>query len=114
MAAATLTRLADGKVLKIVWTLTSADATGDSASHHLLDYPHRTVYFLGTWGGATAVLEGGDGTTSVGLTDPQGNAISKTADGIEGPVQERPEFIRPRLSAAGVGATIVCTVIAHK
>lgn len=107
-----VTRLADGKALKVVWTLTTADHTGAFAGN-LLDYPHRTVYFLGTWGGATAILEGGDGTTGVGLTDQAGNAVSKTADGID-PVAEVPEFIRPRLSVVGAGATVVCTVICRK
>lgn len=110
----TITYLNDRRAVKVTWALTSADADGAPLGATLLDFPNRTVYFLGTWGGATAVLEGGDGSTYVSLTDPQGNAISKNADGIEGPVAEAPEFVRPRLSVAGAGAEVTVTVIARK
>ena len=101
------------QVYKFTWALTTADPTGDPIDGRYAEWADRTVYFLGTWGGATAILEGGDGTTYVGLVDPQGTPISKTADGIE-VVTEVPEFTRPRLSTVGTGATITCTVIARR
>ena len=65
----------------------------------------RSIQFLGTFGaGGTIVLEGSnDGTNYVTLTDPQGNAISKTAAAIEA-VLELTRWVRPRVTA-GDGTT---------
>jgi hypothetical protein len=65
----------------------------------------RSIQFVGTFGaGGTIVLEGSnDGVNYVTLTDPQGNAISKTAAGIEA-VLELTRFVRPRVTA-GDGTT---------
>lgn len=65
----------------------------------------RSVHFVGTFGaGGTILLEGSnDGVNYVVLTDPQGNAISKTATGLE-MITELTRFIRPRVSA-GDGTT---------
>ena len=58
----------------------------------------RSVQVVGTWDSATFVLEGSnDGTTWATLTDPQGNAISKTANFIE-MISELTRYIRPRIS----------------
>lgn len=89
-----------------VWTLTTADPTGDA-----IEFPgaaDRTVQFVSSaWGSATAVLEGSldSGVTWFGLSDPQGTAISKTADGGEA-VLENTLQVRAKLSAVGVGATV--------
>jgi len=71
------------------------------------------VYFSGTFGAATVAWQGGDGTVWLPLTDPQGNAISKTAEGIE-VVTETPETSRPILTAVGAGAAIKVTLIARR
>ena len=61
------------------WDAMGDDTTGDAAQ--VGSYADKTVQFAGTWGGATAVLEGSmDGTTWFTLTDYQGAAISATAD----------------------------------
>lgn len=67
----------------------------------------RSVQVGGTFGaGGTVVIEGSnDGTNYVTLTDPQGNAISKTSAAIEA-IQEVPRYIRPRVTA-GDGTTAV-------
>lgn len=114
MAGVAITTLgADNQVMKFVWTLTTADPTGAAIPGQWAEFADRTVYFLGTWGGATAVWEGGNGATYLTLTDAQTVAISKTADGIEA-VIEVPEFSRPRLSVVGAGATVVVTCIARR
>jgi hypothetical protein len=67
----------------------------------------RSVQILGMFGvGGTIVLEGSnDGTNYVTLTDPQGNAISKTSAGIE-QVQEATRFIRPRVTAGDLDTSL--------
>ena len=103
----------NAQVFKVTWALTTADHTGAPISDRFAEFADRTIYFLGTWGGATAAAEGGDGTTYVALTDPQGNSVSKTADGIE-VITEIPQFTRPRLTTVGVGATVTATVIMRR
>lgn len=103
----------NGQVFKATWDLTTADHTGAAISDRFAEFADRTVYFLGTWGGATAAVEGGNGTTYVALTDPQGNAIAKTLDAIE-VITEIPQFTRPRLSTVGVGATVTATIIMRR
>lgn len=66
--------------------------------------------FSSTYGSSTVTIEGTNDpayATSgewVGLTDPQGNAISKTADGIEA-IEEQVAWIRPK-TASGTGASV--------
>lgn len=95
-----------------VWELTTADTDGDEVS--LPGAADKTVQFDGTWGGATAVFEGSNEATSpatfLSLTDPQGNAISKTDDGIEA-VTENPVWVRPRLSTAGTDASVTVRLL---
>ena len=102
-----------GQVMKFTWALTTADPIGDPIPREFAEFADRTIYAIGTWGGATAAWQGGDGTTYLSLTDPQGNAISKTADAIEA-VTELPEFSRPNLTSVGAGATITVTCIARR
>ena len=95
-------------VCKVTWTgLTETNADGapfDSA--HLSD---KSIHIKGTFGaGGTCLCEGSnDGATYVTLTDPQGNAISKTAEAIE-QILENVVFTRPRVSAGtGVSLTVI-------
>jgi len=103
-----------GDAVLATWALTTADHTGDALTGYE-DYPDVTFQCLGTFGGATVVLEGSldGGTTYASLTDPQGNAISKTSAALEG-VSEAVPRMRPRLSVVGVGASITVIVYARK
>ena len=75
----------------------------------------RSIQFTGTFGvGGTIVLEGSnDGTNYVSLTDPQGNAISKTAAGIEA-VMELTRYIRPRVTAGDGTTSLVATLLVKR
>lgn len=102
------------QALKFVWNLTTANPDGAAIPPQYIEYADRTVYALnGTWGGATMVWQGGDGTNYLTLTDAQTVAISKTADFIE-TVVETPEFSRPNLSVVGAGAAITVTAIVRR
>jgi hypothetical protein len=87
----------------VVWTgLLNGD---DGSAVEGCDYADRTVQINGTFGsGGSVTLQGSnDGTNWYALTDPQGNAITKTAAGLE-VIAEGPRYIRP-LVTAGDGAT---------
>jgi hypothetical protein len=103
----------DRSVMMITYTLTTADHTGDAVAW--CDWADRSVTFTSSaWGGATAALEGSnDGTTWVPLTDPQGTAITRTANGIEAAV-ELTRFVRAKLTTAGTGATVTASIIMRK
>lgn len=66
--------------------------------------------YSSTYGSSTVTIEGTNDPAYAtsnewqGLTDPQGTAISKTADGIEA-IQEHPTWIRPR-TASGTSAVV--------
>jgi hypothetical protein len=103
----------NGQVMKFTWALTTADNDGAPIPPQFADHSDRTVYFTGTWNGATASWEGGDNSVWMTLADVQGTGIAKTANGIE-VVVESPEYSRPRLTTVGVGAVITATCIARR
>lgn len=93
----------NGSALVVLW---EALANGDTGAP--IDYtafPDRSVQIVGTFGvGGSVTIEGSnDGTNFVALTDPQGNAITKTAAGLEA-IAELPRYIRPNVTA-GDGTT---------
>lgn len=101
---ATRTDLKTGMPACIIgWTGLLNGDTG--AAVELVDYADKTVTITGTFGtGGTLVLQGSnDGTNWFSLTDPQANAISKTAAAME-IVLEAPRYIRPNVTA-GDGTT---------
>ena len=102
-----------GDAALITWTLTTADHTGDAVAYE--DYADRTFQVLGTFGGATVELQGSldGGTTWVVLTDPQGNALTKTAAALEA-VSEAVPRIRAKLTVVGVGASVTAILYARK
>ncbi len=74
----------------------------------------RSIQFHGTFGtGGTVVLQGSnDGSNWYTLTDPQGNAISKTAAGLEA-VSEATAYVRPYVSAGDGTTSITATLFAR-
>jgi len=105
------------QVVKFTWELTTTNRDGAPIGDTWCEYADRTVYMIGTWGAgpaATVVWQGGDGTTYLTFTDPQGNSISKTSDGTEA-VTELMQFSRPNMTATGAGTgTITVTAILRR
>lgn len=97
------------------WTgVTQAD-TFTPVGPRWADYSDRSVQMVGTFGGATVVLKGSnDGTNYEPLTDPQGNAISKTLSGttIEA-VTEATLFVQPTHSG-GTGETMAVILVMRR
>lgn len=95
----------------MAWTpLIAANAVGDAKEWiHGRD---RSVQIEGTFDSATVVLQGSnDGTNWYTLTDPQGNAISKTSAALE-QISEATRYIRPSVSSAGGSTSLTVTVFA--
>src|ERR1043165_4278227 len=95
------------------WALTSANATGETAE--IPGAADRSIQFSGTWGGATAALEGSnDGTVWCALHDAaSGAAITATADASIFAVVENPRYIRAKLTTAGSGATVTAYLLSR-
>jgi len=87
----------------ITWAGLDSDDSGEPVE--LVDYPDRTLTITGTFGaGGSISLQGSnDGTNWFSITDPQGNAITKTAAAME-LVVETPRYMRP-IVTAGDGTT---------
>lgn len=89
----------------IALTTWAGVAAGDTALPIKLGvYSDRVAQVEGTFGGATVAIQGSnDGSHYHTLTDPQGNALSFSAAGLE-TVMELPYFLKPVLSS-GDGTT---------
>lgn len=83
-------------------TAVTGATVGSAIPAAMAAHVDRSIQILGTFGAAaTVVWEGSiDGTTWATLTDPQGNAISKTAAGLEHCV-EQVLYARPSLASGG-------------
>lgn len=101
----------DRGVHMIQW-LTMGDAdTGTSIE--MPGSSDRSVQIAGTFDSATVVLQGSnDGTNWATLTDPQGNAISKTGAAIE-MITELTRYIRP-VTSGGQGSTDIDVTVLVK
>ena len=64
-------------------------------------------------GGSCTLKGSNDGTNYYALTDPQGNAITKTAAGIE-QVTEAPRYIRPEVTAGDGSTAIDIRIVARR
>lgn len=93
-----------------------AVANGDTgASVELNNLVDLTVTIEGTFstGGSCTIQGSNDGSTWHSLTDPQGNAITKTAAGIE-VVTEAPRYIRPNVTAGDGSTAINISLVARR
>lgn len=81
-------------------------ANGDNGNAQQIgQFGDKSVHVKGTFGtGGTCVIQGSnDGATWKTLTDPQGNALSFTAEAIE-QILENVRYYRPNVTA-GDGST---------
>jgi hypothetical protein len=80
-----------------------------------VDFADCTVQIGGTFGvGGSVTLQGSnDGTQWDALTDPQGNAVTKTAVGIE-VIEENPRYKRPSVTAGDGTTALTVSVWARR
>lgn len=97
----------------VTWALlTAANAVG--AAIEMPGSSDRSVQIDGTFDSATVVFQGSnDGATWFTLTDPQGNAISKTSASLE-MISELTRFIRPSTSGGGGSQSVNVRVLLKK
>jgi hypothetical protein len=94
----------EGGVKKVIWETMGNDDTGTSIS--LADHPDKTVDFIGTFGGATVILQGSqDDATWSTMVDSGGTALSFTAASTLKLIRDNPFFIRAKTSG-GSGTDI--------
>jgi len=102
----TVTPITDGGVTDAwlaTWPAMGNADTGTAVA--MSDASDRSVQIEGTFGSATVVIQGSnDGTNWQPLTDPQGNAISKTASSLEA-ISELTRLIRP-VTSGGTGTNV--------
>lgn len=93
----------------ITWdTLTSTNTDGSPVEMGV--WSDRSIQIVGPFGAGTFVWQGSnDGSNWVTLTDPQGNAISKTAAGIEN-IEEVTRYMRPAVTSADGSTALVATL----
>lgn len=105
----------DGSIKVYQWALTSANADGSPLPFP--EWADITWHFFGTWGGATAKVQGSaDGSTfyATGLSNAAGGAEgTASADKIFTTI-ERPMYVRPILTTVGAGATITVTAVCRR
>ena len=103
----------EGSVQLVTWTLTTADHTG--VGIEATPWADRSVMVQSVaYGTSTTGLEGSnDGSVWVALADPQGTAISKTADSVEA-ILELTRYMRPRLTVVGTAATVTVSMLLRR
>lgn len=112
--APTITRTADDSIIVSWLTVTQADTFVAVGGSWMADYADRNVHIYGTIGAATVVVNGSnaaDASGVVALTDPQGNAISKTSLPALEQITENTLFVQPTHSGGSgesVNVVMVC------
>lgn len=113
--AKTVTRLpyAGQDVWTCSWATLDSDDSGDPLE--MPEAADRSVQITGTFGsGGTIVIQGSnDGTNYVTLTDPQGNALSKTSAAIE-QIEEITRYVRPLVTAGDGTTALVVTMLLRR
>jgi hypothetical protein len=78
-------------------------------------WSERTYFVVGTFTGSpTVIIEGSaDGVNWLQITNRQGTPLSFTAAGLN-TSQDRPVYVRPRLTAGTGGAAINVQMVCHR
>ena len=104
----------DDSVVTLSWAgLAASGDVGDAQS--FAAYGDKTFIVTGTFTGVpTVVIEGSnDGVNWVTLSNRQGTAMTFTAAGMN-TSQDKPIYVRPRMTAGVGGAVIAVTCACHR
>ena len=105
----------NGECLTVTWgplTFTGLDV---GAPMRLAEYSDKTFQIYGTIGaGGSVVIEGSNDLVSwSSLSNRQGTPMTFTASGLN-TSQDRPIYVRPRVTAGDVTTSLVCVVAGHR
>jgi hypothetical protein len=96
------------QLVVVVWTGLLSGDVGDA--FEVPGWADRSVQIEATFGDGTITMQGSnDGVTFYPLTDPQGNAIAKTANALE-QIEEVTRYVRPSFSGTTGTAGVVTLV----
>ncbi len=110
--AAAVERVKEGEAMLYTWAITSTNTEGLSIDAH--EYGDRSVQFAGSFDGASVSLQGSnDGTNWATLTDPQGNALTKSASALE-TVMEVPRYTKVTSSGGGGSQSITVSLFCRR
>lgn len=99
------------QLVVVTWSGLLSTDVGDA--YEVPGWADRSVQIEATFGDGTITMQGSnDGVTFYPLTDPQGNAIAKTANSIE-QIEEMTRYIRPSFSGT-TGTAGVVTLCARR
>ncbi len=104
-------------VCRVVWTGLLNGDTGAPAE--IPEFPDRTVQVYGTFGsGGSVNIEGSNDKTTESptyaiLTDPQGNAVTKTGAAIE-VFEEVTLLVRPNVTAGDGTTSLTVKMVARR
>jgi len=112
-AKATFTEVenGDGSAKLVQWTLTTADHTGQAIGYP--EWSVRSFQVEGTFGGATLAIEGSNDMTNYRAITNQGDTVklqwTEAQDILQ--AQQTCRKMRPRLTAVGVDASLVVSML---
>lgn len=99
------------QLVVVAWTGLLSGDVGDP--YELPGWSDRSAQIEATFGDGTITMQGSnDGVTYYPLTDPQGNAIAKTANALE-QISEITRYVRPQFSGT-TGTAGVVTLCARR
>lgn len=105
--------MGDGSILLYTWVLTTANADGAPISAP--EWADRTWQAAGTFGGATTSLQGSNDLSNwFNMSNAAGGAVVAITAAAGAATIELPLWVRPNLTAVGVGATITVTLLARR
>lgn len=114
----TIVEHARGDTVIATWVLTTADTTGAALGEAFFQHADRCWHATGTWGGATAAVQGSNTDTDAvygAMTNASGGAaITWTVDGAPKQQLEGPLYVRPKLTTAGAGATVTVVMVGRR
>ena len=104
----------DDSVFILSWSgLAASGDVGDAQSY--ASYSDKTFIVSGTFTGApTVIIEGSNnGSDWTQISNRQGTAMSFTTIGMN-TSQDRPAYVRPRMTAGTGGAAVLVTCACHR
>lgn len=105
----------NGEVIAVSWPTMTFSGTDVGSALRLAEYADKTFQVFGTLGaGGSVLIEGSnDGVVWAPLSNRQGTAMAFAAIGFN-TSQDRPVYVRPRVTAGDGTTSLTVIVAAHR